>query len=93
MNRTEDYRFPEIDKEAGSYFLDYTGQDEMTGRWHFETVPELKALLRERLGAVLSEEEILEAVKLAFRNKPKEQDDPEERAGDRQVVDYIYQLY
>ena len=82
--------FPDADA-ADTYFEDVEEMSGMIGVYGFRTVPELKALLRERSGGSLSEEEILETAKAVFRNKP-----PEDAAvivpEDRQVVDFRYQF-
>ena len=62
---------------------------EMTYIYHFDTLPEMRKLLSERLQGAMTDEEIFEAVKTAFRNKPKT-DSAENTSGD--IVDYIYQM-
>ena len=59
----------------------------------FRNIPELKKLLRERLGDDYSDEQILEIAKTVFRNKPDEADAYSEKGGaDAQPVDFIYQF-
>ena len=76
-------------EERESWFQEYP-EEEMILPWHFETLPQLRELLRERLGEQLSEEEILEAARTAFRCKPGQAAVPE--AKDRQIADFIYQM-
>ena len=60
-------------------------------KFDFDNVPQLTKLLRERLGVVLSDEEIKGAVRRTFRHKPRPGDEIAER-DDREVVDFIYQM-
>ena len=62
--------------------------------YHFDTVPELKRLLKDRMGDALSDRAVTEAVKETFRRKPRK-DGPQTMETDegRKVVDYIYQMY
>lgn len=62
---------------------------EMIYAYHFDTLREMRALLSQRLQTKMTDEEIFEAVKTAFRNKPA--------AGtatgpSRDIVDYIYEM-
>ena len=79
-------------KDKDTYFQDGAEDrpvSEMTYIYHFETLPEMRKLLSERLQGAMTEEEILEATKTAFRNKPKS-DTVTNTSGD--IVDYIYQM-
>ena len=92
MSWTEqDYEFPQIDAGAESYFedCDDAGADAVYA-YGFSKLPELRALMRERLAGAMSEREMLEAAKLAFKNKPAEDAVPVPT--DRDVVDFVYQL-
>ena len=80
--------FPEP-AETGSCFLDYPEED-LILPWHFDSLPQLRELLRERLGGQLSERELLEASRTAFRCKPRPAE--AERDEDRQIADFIYQM-
>ncbi len=94
MHRTEsEYRFPMPDPELQSYFEDAEEEGSVICAYHFETVPELKKLLRERMGEGLSDRAVTEAVKETFRRKPREAG-PQKMETDegRKIVDYIYQM-
>ncbi len=89
-----EYRFPEPDPAAESYFEDMAAEGPETGAdpaavYGFRTIPELRALLKERLGSGLSDREILETAKNVFRCRPKREDRRVDNS-DREVVDFIY---
>lgn len=87
----QDYRFPKADPEAETYFEDFGDNEELIYAYSFSSIPQMKALLKERTNGALSDQEILESVKDAFRCAPKKKSEtilPE----DRQIVDFIYQF-
>ena len=83
--------FPEIDSGVESYLEDVGNRPPSCYRYGFATLPQLKALLDERLGDQLGKREQLEVAKHAFRNKPREQYEIAVEDG-RNVVDFIYAL-
>ena len=93
MNWTETgYHFPEPDPGAASYLEDYGPDGDCIVPYGFRTIPELRELIRERLGTEFDERQILEIAKTAFRNRPKETDTPE-LMKDRKPVDFVYTLF
>ncbi len=94
MYRTEsEYRFPMPDPELQSYFEDAEEEGPVIYAYHFETVPELKKLLKERMGEGLSDRAVTEAVKETFRRRPREAGPQTVQPDDgRKIVDYIYQM-
>lgn len=87
----EGYRFPEIDKEATTYFADADVWDHSTYAYAFDTLPQLKALIKRRLGDAVTDAQALELAKNAFRNKPRASS-PSSLEGQREVVDFIYEM-
>ena len=79
-------------KNKDSFFQDGATDvtvSEMIYPYHFNTLQEMRALLSTRLQMKMTDEEILEAVKTAFRNKPAA-DSPESPTGE--IVDFIYEM-
>lgn len=79
-------------KDTETFFQDCAEDrtvSEMTYAYHFDTLQEMRQLLTERLQGQMTEEEIFEAVKTAFRNKAKAET-AKNTSGD--IVDYIYQM-
>ncbi len=85
-----DYSFPKIDREAKSYFETCDRVDGVYP-YHFRTLPEFRALLRERLQGKIDEDGLLEICKETFRRMPKDAD-PQTADVERKPVDFIYQL-
>lgn len=85
-----DYRFPEADPSETTYFTEFNDED-MVNLYHFSTIADLKALLKQRLPGIFTEKEILEIAKTAFRNRPKKRAEEINLEG-RNVVDFIYEL-
>ena len=90
MNWIEPGRsFSEVDKSAGTYFEDACRSSSYV--CSFSSVPQLRALIRERLGGRLSEKEISAVCSETFRNRPDDGRLKESSAGSS-VVDFIYQF-
>ncbi len=86
-----DYRFPERDQTAVSYFEDADEGYDLIEPYALESIPQFKALLRERLGGKLTEQGILEIAVKTFRSKPAH--GPEKQLpSDRVIADFIYQF-
>ena len=85
------YSFPGIDRDADSYFEPYEKNGPEIYRYGFQTVPQMRELMKKRLSGLLNDEEINECVKTAFRNKPSAIQETYDGI-DRQPVDFIYQM-
>ena len=83
--------FTRIDPAADSYLEDCTVTTDDIYVYGFRTLPEFRKLLKEHLSDDMTDQEILEAAKTAFRKEPKEEA-KEISPKDRDVVDFIYQL-
>ena len=87
----EGYRFPEIDKAATTYFVDADVPAPSTYAYVFDTLPQLRTLIKERLGDAVTDAQALELAKNAFRNKPRASSSSS-CEGQREVVDFIYEM-
>ena len=95
------YTFPKIDPCADSYFDAASPVDDPIYRFGFSSIPELKDLIRARLGGHFSEAEITRLAVEVFKNKPKtpagsagsQMPTPQEQEdGESRPVDFIYQM-
>ena len=86
-----EYRFPEIDASASSYFEDVDAACPPVYRYSFDTLPDFMSLMGSRLEGRLTKREMLEAAKETFRNKPQEKSEQVVDEG-RGVVDFIYEF-
>ena len=99
------YTFPKIDPCADSYFDAASPVDDPIYRFGFSSIPELKDLIRARLGGHFSEAEITRLAVEVFKNKPKTASKasagsagakmpiPQEQEDDEsRPVDFIYQM-
>ena len=95
------YTFPKIDPCADSYFDAASPVDDPIYRFGFSSIPELKDLIRARLGGHFSEAEITRLAVEVFKNKPKtpagsagsQMPIPQEQEdGESRPVDFIYQM-
>ena len=93
---TDGYMFPEIDRSAETYFEsaspEGSGSDTCIYPYGFGNIPEMKKLFAERAAGALSDAEILEIAKTAFRSKPKEAGTDGADETERQVVDFVYEF-
>ena len=85
------YRFPEIDASANSYFEDVDTACPPVYRYSFDTLPQFMSLMSGRLEGRFTKREMLEVAKETFRNKPQEKGEQVVDEG-RAVVDFIYEL-
>ena len=95
------YTFPKIDPCADSYFDAASPVDDPIYRFGFSSIPELKDLIRARLGGHFSEAEITRLAVEVFKNKPNtpagsagsQMPIPQEQEdGESRPVDFIYQM-
>ena len=71
--------FDDVSDECGAYI------------YGFSSLPQLKALIAERLPGAFTEREIIEICRKTFRLRPEKQFEKPD-GNDRQVVDFIYQF-
>lgn len=72
-----------------SYYKQVPEDEALIREYSFETIPQMRRLIGER-AAQLSDDEILDAVKTAFRCKPQP-DQPDVPEG-RQIAHFNYQM-
>lgn len=85
----EDYRFPEIDIDKDSYFIKRENNVAYIKEYTFETLPELKAQLKEMWSDKEYLQDILQVVLVAaMRNKPHEIKEDETK--DEKLPTFIY---
>lgn len=95
MNWIElEYTFQDIASKSDNTKTYFEDMDETTNyitEYGFQTIPQMKELLKNRMQGIFSEQEIHNIAVTTFRNKP-EHKFADEDSSKKQIVDFIYQF-